>query len=814
MSKVFSFHVSHLTFHLYNESIMFKNYFKIAIRNLNRYKKISIINVVGLAVGMACAILIVIWIQDELSYDQFHEKSNNIFLVLRGDSQNLTAVSSTMLGPVIKQELPQVINTTCVCDLSEIEPITLQHKEKCFEETWCLIDDQFFNIFSFDLKAGNPETALKDPNSIILTEKTAQKYFGNDNPIGQTLTMFLFGQRIPLKVTAVLENLPHNSHIQSQIYIPIHFMEQLGINWNKWDNQSIRTYAYIEKCDLKMLAQKIMACEKRNRPSTDLQHLYYSLLPLKKIHLHGNTVKFLSSTGDIKYIYIFGVVTIIILLIAIINYTNLSIALSLKRDKEIGIKKVVGADRRHIIQQFFYETGILTIIALLFALFIVQWILPVFSQLAGKMLAIPFQSKQFLIGVILITVLLSILSGFYPALLLSSFQPVRLLKSRLNTGLKNSSIKKVLVTFQFSLSIILIISTIIVYQQLVFFQKSHLGYDEKNLICVKLNADVSSNYNTFKNELLRNPDIISLTRSEPVGDHAITRTLGVNWPTKDENRESHFWLLHVDYDFATTYQVDMQQGRFFSKEFSNDGTESYVINESAVKEIGFDSPLNKEINVWGKNGKIVGVVKDFHFSTFHNKIEPMILQFPNKAQESGRYRLLTIRCQPGTMIKCLKEIQKTWRTQIPGVPFNYYFLDDNLNTLYQAEERMGALFQYFTFLAIFIACLGLYGLMLFSAEQKTKEIGIRKVLGATVESVILLLSKESIILVIFANIIAWPVAWFAMNKWLQNFAYHINLTIWPFLLAGGATLMIALLTVSWQAIRATTANPVEALRYE
>jgi putative ABC transport system permease protein len=294
----------------------------------------------------------------------------------------------------------------------------------------------------------------------------------------------------------------------------------------------------------------------------------------------------------------------------------------------------------------------------------------------------------------------------------------------------------------------------------------------------------------------------------------MTRTTSVNWQMKNENQENHFWILHVDYDFVTTYQVDMQQGRFFSKEYSTDQTDAYVVNESAVKEIGFDSPLNKEVNLWGKNGKIVGVVKDFHFSSFHNKIEPLILQFPTKGQESGRYRLLTIRCQPGTMIKCLGEIKETWRVWFSNVPFNYYFLDDNLNTLYRAEERMGTLFQYFTFLAIFIACLGLYGLILFSAEQKTKEVGIRKVLGAPVRSVMLLLSKEFILLVVSANIIAWPIAWIVMNKWLQNFAYRIDLTIWPFLISGLLALVIALLTVSWQVIRVATANPVESLRYE
>ncbi|MBN1996638.1 ABC transporter permease [candidate division KSB1 bacterium] len=793
---------------------MFNNYIKIAIRNLYRYKKISIINVVGLAVGMACAILILIWIQDETSYDQFHKKSENIVLILRGDSQNITAVSSKMLGPAIKQELPQIINTTCVGDFSKIEPITLQYNEKSFEETWYLIDDQFFNIFSFDLKTGDPKTALKDPNSIILTEAMAKKYFGNDTPIGQTLTMFLFGQKMPLKVTAVLENLPHNSHIQGQIFIPIPFMEQLGINWNTWDDQSLRTYAQIEKCDFNILAQQITECEKRNSPGADLRTLHYALLPVTKIHLYGNSVKFLSSTSDIKYIYIFGIAAVIILLIASINYINLSTALSLKRDKEIGIKKVVGANRRSIIQQFFYETGILTVFALCFALFIVQLTLPVFNQVAGKILTIPFRSTQFLIGIFLITIFLSMLSGIYPALFLSSFQPVRLLKNKLNTGPKNSSVKKLLVIFQFSLSIILIISTMVVYRQLVFFQNSRLGYNEDNLICVKLKADISNNYDSFKNELLKNPDIISLTRSEPVSDHSMTRTTSVNWPLKNENKESLFWILHVDNDFAKTYQVDIQQGRFFSKEFSTDRTEAYIINESAVKEIGVESPLNKTMSVWGRNGKIVGVLKDFHFSSFHNKIEPIILQFPSKDQERGRYRLLTIRCRPGTLQSSLKEVQKTWHARFSDVPFNFYFLDDNLHTLYQEEERMGTLFQYVTLLAIFIACLGLYGLVLFSAEQKIKEIGIRKVLGAPIRNIILLISKEFIVLVISANLVAWPIAWFVMNRWLENFAYRTALTIWPFLLAGLSALLIALLTVSWQAVRAALANPVKTLRYE
>ncbi|MEJ2048924.1 MAG: ABC transporter permease [Calditrichota bacterium] len=553
---------------------MFKNYFKIAIRNLNRYQKISIINVVGLAVGMACAILIMIWIQDELSYDQFHEKSDNIVLVLRGDSQNLTAESSKMLGPAIKSEIPQIINTTCVVELPNVEPITLQYNEKNFEETWCIIDDQFFNIFSFSFKMGNPVTVLQDPNSIILTENIAHKYFGNDNPINQTMNLFLLGQKIPLKVSAVLNNLPHNSHFKDQIYLLLPLLEKLG-----FDKDQI------------------------------------VVLPMREA----------VSTGSYKFL----------------------------KDEFVKNPSVISAS--------------------------ITWSIP----------------------------------------------------GRANIG----------------------------------------------------NGDFTSVDNPqFKDKLMK--------------------------------------YMFVDSDFQNTYGILLAGGRSFQKKFSTDEN-AYMVNETAMKAFGWNNPdetVGK--NILGKfhgggTGQIIGVYKNFHFESLKNLIEPLVIKsIPEKEDFYETNSFLNLKLNSKNIAETMSFIQNKWKELFPQAPYDYFFLNEDFNLQYSYDEKICRIILSFSILAIFIACLGLYGLILFSAEQKTKEIGIRKVLGASVRSVILVLAKEFIVLVISANIIAWPIAWFVMNKWLQNFAYRIDLTLWPFLLAGLLALVIALFTVSWQVIYVATANPVESLRYE
>ena len=786
---------------------------KIAFRNLVRFKKFALINITGLAVGLACAILILIWIQNELSYDRFFKNADNTVLILRGDAQELTALSSKMLKPAIVQDLPQVINATQIGDFSAMESIILEYGDKQFEESWTLVDDQFLNIFSFPLVAGNRETALTAPNSIMITEKIAHKYFGDKNPLNETLSLHIFGSKLALQVTAVMKDIPQNSHITSEVYFPTTLMESIGIDWNHWGDQSLQTYALIEKCDLNELAQAILGVEKNhNKYYDDREQLYYSILPLTKIHLHGANISYLNSTGDIKYIYIFATVALVILLIASINYTNLSTALSLKRNKEIGIKKVIGADRKTVIKQFYGETLIITGIALLVALLLVRLALPLFNQLTGKSLHPQYGSLPFLLSLSGFVAIVSLLSGLYPAIFMSAFQPIRLFKNMNLPGNKEQTLKKVLIMAQFALSVILIIISIVVFQQLRFFQNSDLGYNKNNLICVKLNAEANQNFQSLKTNLLSNPNVLSVTRSEPLSDQLMTRTSSINWPGKKD--ETHFWVFNIDYDLGKTLGIKVEQGRFFSKSFSTDMGNAYVINQSAAQKMGITSLSGQELELWGKKCPIIGIVKDFHFSSLQNKIEPLIMKFPSLEQTSSRYRIMSVRCQPGNIGSVLTTIQKTWQTRFPRAPFNYYFLDDNLALMYRPEQQMGSLFVYFTILAIFIACLGLYGLVLFSIEQKTKEIGIRKVLGASIPGIVTLLSKELLVLVCIANIIAWPLAFFVTQKWLQNFAYRIQVHWWVFILAGALTLSIALFAVLGQLLRGARIDPINAIKYE
>ena len=489
-------------------------------------------------------------------------------------------------------------------------------------------------------------------------------------------------------------------------------------------------------------------------------------------------------------------------------------ALSLKRAKEIGVRKVVGANRSMLIKQLLGETIILSFLALLLAVLLAQLFMPAFNQLSGKSLTIQYFDIRFLIGAVLIAFFTGILSGYYPALFLSSFQPTKILKAKSSLALKGMALRKGLVVFQFSLSIILIISTIVVFNQLLFIKNSDIGYDRDHILCVRIASDMSGTYDVLKNELLKNPDILGVARGEPLDANVITNTDGVKWRGKEENESQYFRILRTDYDFASTYDIKMEEGRFYSPEFLADAAGSYVINEAAAKVMGLESPVGEEISLWDRKGSIIGVVSDFHFGSFHQSIEPLLIILPSRRLQNLYLRLLSIRFRSGTLSGSMKYIADKWKAINPDMPYDYYFLNDALNTQYKAEQRMGILFRYFTILAIFIACLGLYGLTSISAEQKIKEIGIRKVLGASASNITVMLSKEFIKWVVLANFIAWPVAWYAMNKWLQNFAYRIHTGWGTFCLAGALALCIALFTVSFQAFRAARANPVDSLRYE
>jgi putative ABC transport system permease protein len=427
---------------------------------------------------------------------------------------------------------------------------------------------------------------------------------------------------------------------------------------------------------------------------------------------------------------------------------------------------------------------------------------------------IPYFDVRFLGAAVLITLMTGILSGYYPALFLSGVHPVKILKTRSNLGFKGLTFRKGLVIFQFSLSIILIISTIIVFKQLLFIRNSSLGYDKDHILCIRMSEDIGGNYEILKNELFKNPDILGVSRTEPLDANVITNTNSVYWEGKTESENLDFRILRADHDFVSTYGITMDEGRFYSRQFVTDETGSLVINEAAARAMGLKSPVGKQIHLWERKGSVIGVLKDFHFGSFHTFIEPLIVVIPSGKLRNLYLRLLSVRFRPGTLMSSTTHIREKWKALIPDVPFDYYFLDDALNAQYRAEQQMGTLFKYFTVFAIFIACMGLYGLASFSAEQKIKEIGIRKVLGATVSSVTVMLSKEFLKWVVLANLIAWPISWFVMNAWLQNFAYRTSVEWWVFVLAGALAFGIALFTISFRTIRSAAANPADALRYE
>jgi len=793
---------------------MFKNYLKIAIRNLVRHKTFFFINIFGLAVGMACTTIILLWVIDELGYDKFFKNADNTYLVLRGDNNGMMAVTSKLLAPALKQEIPEIEKSTYFVQLPESYKLLIQNDNNGFDENVILADPNFFEIFSYKFKEGNPATALCSPNSIIITEEIAKKYFGNENPIGKPLDVTGFGKKTVLNVSGILENIPSQSQLQSKIILSADWFTTIGINFDQWDDQSFQTYIQLkENSDLSSLSLKIKWCEVKNFPNQNTQNLSYSLIPLTKIHLYGGNIKFLETTGDIKYVQIFIAIAIIILLIASINYMNLSTALSLRRAKEVGIRKTVGANRNKLIFQFLGESFILSFIAFALSILFVELLLPEFNFLTGKKLSVDLYNLSFIGLSLLLIIIIGLISGSYPAFFLASFSPIQVLKGKMKHGSWNLLTRKGLVVFQFVTTVVIIVCTIVVFNQLSFIRNSNLGFDKENLLCIKTTGEANSKYNVLKNEFLKNPEIINVSRSEPVST-ALTRTVGVSWRGKPQNEEKPFWVLHSDENLAATYKFEIKMGRYFSEQYPTDKTDAFVVNEAAVKSMGLKSPLDNEIRVWGKNGKIIGVVKDFHFASFRTAIEPLIFTIPDNNQQAGRYSIISIRFKSRNLENLVSFLEETWHEQIAGSLFNYFFYDDSLNKQYFSEIRMGIIFKYFSFISILIACLGLFGLISISVEQRNKEIGIRKILGASISNVVFILSKNFLILVVVSNVIAWPVAYYFMNKWLQDFAYRIHISWWMFVLAGGSALVIALLTISWQAIRAARANPVESLRYE
>ena len=791
---------------------MFRNYLKVTLRNIKQHKGYSFINIAGLAVGLACCILIMLWVQDELSYDQFHVHKNDLYRVIYEDYSTDNAVyywpTCAPLAPAIKDEFPEIIKSTRFKQLGRVRLIKYKNK-KFLESRVCLTDPDFFEMFSFPFLKGNARTAFLNPNSIILTESMAEKYFGNENPIGKTLTI---DNEFDFTVTGVLKNIPHNSHFHFDFLAPFVRIEDF-LKWGdilkNWNRYGYATYVLLQK---NTLVEKInnKIANYLQKHTEDLK-FRLSLQPVKNIHLYSSHILFsLEGQGDIRYVYVFSIIALFVLLIACINFMNLATARSENRAREVGVRKVVGAPQTQLIKQFFLESIFMAALALCLAIFLVGLFLPAFRSFSGKPLSLDiFGNIRILSAIICITLVTGLLSGVYPALYLSSLKPVKILRGTLKTRTEGSLFRKILVISQFSLSILLIISTTVVSRQVDYMRNKKLGLDKEHLVYLQLRRSGIQKYESLKSELLKEPGVLKVTVASNVPTSGVRfSSEAVDWEGKDPNETVLFNFSSIGNDYIKTFDIEIIQGRSFSKDYSLD-TDAVVINETAAKAMGMENPVGKRLLYHDSNFTIIGVVKDFHFKSLRSKIEPLIL-----INDPDLFRYMFIKPNPGCIPATLAKVKDTWKKFFPDTPFEYHFLDESYDRLYKSEQRMGTLFNYFTALAIFISCLGLFGLASFLAEKRTKEIGIRKVLGASVSGIVFLLNKQFIKWVLIANFFAWPIAYYVMNRWLQNFAYRIGIGVWSFLLAALLAIVIALLTVSFQAIRAALTNPVEALRYE
>ena len=796
---------------------MLKNYLKIALRNIRRHKGYSFINIFGLSIGITCTILMLIYVHHELSYDRFHKNAENIYRVTNKKEMDWNALSPGALKSALLADFPEVVRAVRVCPWGgyiDFNGSINYEGNRYIENKFLIVDPEFLDIFTFPLISGDSKKALSEPFSVVLTQEMAEKYFSNEDPMGRILK---FDNRYDYKITGILKNVPANSHfvfdflisLETMYYTSYRGRKSALINWSHWFSA---TYIQLEKnCNPNVLENKLQALVKKHIGERSKNEFH--LQTLTKIYLNPLNPP-MGKTSDIRYIYLFSVIAFIIMLIACFNYINLSTAHSARRLKEIGIRKIVGADRPHLIRQFLGESILFAIIAFILSITFVELILPAFGSLIDRELNFGFfYDSWILLALICIIALVGIISGSYPALFLSSLSPLNTLKGGFKIGSKKSSgVRNSLVIIQFVFSIGLIICTFTIYNQLSYIKNRDLGFKKNHIIIIPVTEmNLERDYEPFKNELSQYSQISDISVSSKLPS-LITGGGGAKWEGKtDEN--IRFTRGFVDYDFLDLYGIELLEGRNFSKRIPADIEQAYILNKSAVKAIGWEVPIGKRFNQWGKeDGVVIGVVDDFHFLPLHQKIEPLVLSLIQNDWEEARF--FSIKISPSDIASTLSFIEEKFKEFSPDSPFSYSFLDEIIDRMYRSERKLGQSFIYFTLIAVLIACLGLFGLTSFTAEQKTKEIGIRKVLGASVSNIFLLLTKEFAKCVLIANIIAWPIAYYAMHRWLQGFAYRINIGPWTFILAAALALIIALLTVSYQAIKAATANPVDSLRYE
>lgn len=791
---------------------MIKNYLKIAFRNLWRHKAFSFINIMGLTVGITAFFLIFLYVKFEMSYDSFHPKADRIYRIVA----DLKTPTETINGdkpawavsPHLKMDFPEVEASVRVSNAS----LLVRKGDIKFQEDNSLFaDSSFFNVFGFKLLRGDPKTALKDQLSIVFSESAAKKYFGNADPIGQTI--LLTDGNFSAKVTGVMQDIPENSTIKADMLVS---MTTVTEKFNKglddqWGNYGASAFLLLKPgVDAKRLEAKFPAfLERRNGGEMKQMQMFPTLFlePLRGVYLYSTRDG--NKSGNITNVYIFSIVAIFILLIACFNFVNLTTARSAERAKEVGIRKVVGAGKLQLARQFIGESVLICIISFLLSVLFSALLLPLFNQLSGKIISHNiFSHPQYLLMLLITSIGIGILAGLYPALVLSSFQPVTVLKGRFSTSTKGIILRKGLVVAQFTISIALIIATIVVSSQMNFMRSQDLGFNKEQKMILDTHGD--SLKIALKQEIAALPNVIStaMAGSVPGGGNPGAYSKIEN--IKGEMQIANLDLYFVDYDYIPQYKMKMLAGRAFSRDFGSDTTQAMVVNEATMKMFGYTSPqqiVGKKFDQWGRNGMVIGVVKDFHFRSLQEVIKPLSMRI-----EPNGCDLISVSVSPVNLQSTIASIENKWKVLIPHRPFSYYFLDEFFDKQYRSEDRFGKLFLNFAILAIFISCLGLLGLASYSTMQRTKEIGVRKVMGASVANIVNLLSKDFLKLVIISFVIAAPIAWYFMHKWLLGFAYRINVSWWIFAVAGITALLIALLTVSFQAIKAAIANPVMSLR--
>jgi len=774
---------------------MFTNYLKLAIRHMRRHWGYSLINILGLAIGMACCILIFLWVQHELSYDRFHEKADDLYLITVSGEHGTWTSSPWALIPSLKNDFPEIVKGSWY----GVIPLLARYENKSFFENAALVGNEFLDMFTFPFVKGNPEYAFEDLNSVVLTERAAARYFGNEDPIGKVIQ---FENQIDLAVTGVIKDIPSNSHMEFDLVVSaISFAgEARTRTWSMDVSSYVLLPSQADPVEVEnKISETIIKYDKR----TNVKY-YVGLFPLKKIHLHS-----FYGTDPIVYVYVFCAIALIILLIACINFMNLTTARSSIRINEVGIRKVCGGDRKDLIIQFLGESMGLAFIALIGAVILVYFLLPGFNSLAAKQLEFNILNNGMLLaGLVLFAVFVGLVAGSYPALYFSSFQPDRVLKNTFQTGSRRSGLRKTLIVTQFTASILLIIATATIYKQIQYISSKDLGFSKDQILVVRARRQLRVNYETVKERLLANPDVLHVSAAS-----SIPLNIGNNNPVYWEGRSADSYVrmnfVCVDYDYFETFDMEMSTGRSFSREYPTD-QENYIINEAALKLTGYQDPIGKMFSMWEDEGTIVGVVKDFHGTSLHNDIRPIVFVMYQNLPYSNWF----IKIRGSRIAESIDFVKKTIAAVVPGYPVEPEFLDEHFQRQYINEGRLGKILTSFTGLAIFVSCLGLFGLAAFMAARRSKEIAIRKVLGASIWSVMRILSREFFVLIILANIIAWPLGLFVMSRWMRNFSYHTSIGLGVFIAAGTVALVIALLTVSHQTFRAATANPADRLRNE